>query len=136
MILDAIDRAYFTMRSRNWDTLYWCIDLHGSCIKSNYQNGNYEFINEDAKKALMLISSLPETCIILWSCCHAKQKQEILEFFKLNNINVNFFNENPLVLDNETGNFSEKFYFNVLIDDKAGFDPNKDWFRIFNYFQI
>jgi hypothetical protein len=31
--------------------------------------------------------------------------------------------------------FEDKFYFNVGLDDKFGFEAEKDWKLIFEYFQ-
>lgn len=127
MITNAILRAYQTMRARNWDTVYWAIDLHGVCFPSNYQQGDYTFINETCKEALRAISARPESRIILWSSCHAVEQKAIMEFFGLHGIKVHYFNQNPEVEDTKTGCFAKKFYFSVLLDDKAGFDPEQDW---------
>lgn len=135
MILKAIRRAYQVLEERKYDTIYWAIDIHGTCLKSNYKNSGYEFINEEARIALGCISSLPESVVILWSGCHQEQKDDITEFFKFYGIKVDYFNENPLEASNATGNFEEKFYFSVLLDDKAGFDPYTDWQLIIDYFQ-
>ena len=61
------------------------------------------------------------------------RKMEIFRFFENNNIKHDFFNQNLSVQNTKTGCFDEKFYFSVLLDDKAGFDPNTDWKLIYNY---
>lgn len=127
MISDAIRRAFDAKESRGYTTIYWAIDLHGTCLKSNYENGVYEFINDEARKGLRKISARPDTKIILWSGCYPDEQQKIIKFFAENEITVDFFNENPLEPSTKTGDFSKKFYFSVLLDDKAGFDPDKDW---------
>lgn len=127
MISKAIERAFEMKRSRNYDTIYWAIDLHGTCLKSNYTNGEYEFINQTTIDALQRISDREDSKIILWSGCYPEEQQKIIKFFHDNMINVDFFNENPLEKSTATGDFSKKFYFSILIDDKAGFDPNVDW---------
>ena len=132
-IIKSIERAYSLLEERNWDTIYWCIDLHGTCLKSNYDNCDYEFINEDAKKTLQLISSLKESVIILWSSCYNDIKPDIFQFFNENNIRVWYFNENIEINNTKTGCFNEKFYFSIGLDDKFGFDPDTDWELIYNY---
>lgn len=132
-IIRAVERAYKVMRDRNWDTIYWAVDLHGVCLKSNYENGGYEFINEDALKTLRLISSLPESKIILWSSVHDFEKHAIWDFFEKNGIKINGFNCNAYEKNTKTGCFNEKFYFSVLLDDKAGFDPETDWWEIYKF---
>ena len=131
-IIKSIERAYSLLQERNWDTIYWAIDLHGTCIKSNYVSGEYEWINEDALKCLQLIRSLKETRIILWSSVYSKEQLNIRKFFYENDVEVDFFN-NSLEKNTETGCFNTKFYFSILLDDKAGFDPDTDWKLIYEY---
>jgi hypothetical protein len=135
MIIKAIDRAYRVMKERNWDTIYWAIDLHGVCFKSTYETSTYEWINDNVVPSLLEITSHPENKIILWSGVHDFEKPEIIKFFELEGIHVDFFNCNPLEDNTLSGNFAEKFYFNILLDDKAGFDPDIDWDIIRNYWK-
>lgn len=134
-ILKAIDRAYRTMAERNWDTIYWAIDLHGVCLKSNYAQGGYEWINDRCVEALRMIGDRKETKIILWSSVYEEEKQAIVEFFFKEGIPVWGFNVNPWENDTKVSYFGEKFYFSVLLDDKAGFDPDCDWKAIVEYFK-
>lgn len=127
MIQKAIRRAYKLLKERNWDTIYWAIDLHGTCIESNYISGKYEWINEDAKKCLQLIQSLPESQIIIWSSCYPEEYDKIFDFFVEHDITTYLYNCNPEVQNTKTGCFDIKFYFSILLDDKAGFDPETDW---------
>lgn len=132
-IIKAINRAYQLKEERNWTDIYWAIDLHGVCLKSNYTINSYEFINEDVVKTLLLIQSLPESKIIIWSSSYSEEKSDIYEFFLKHGIEINGFNHNVFVQNTTTGCFDEKFYFNILLDDKAGFNPETDWKEIYNY---
>lgn len=134
-IVTAVAKAYAVMQARNWDTVYWAVDLHGVCLKSNYKTDSYEWINEAAKRALKVISSLPESKIILWSSVYTTEMAGIKEFFNAEGINVHGFNKNFHEKSNEVSCFEEKFYFSVLLDDKAGFDPDTDWDAIAYYLQ-
>lgn len=134
-IINAIDRAYQIMEERNWDTIYWCIDLHGVCLESNYKNGDYCFINEDVIFGMREICKRQESKIILWSSAYSEEQIKIIEFLENNGIRVDFFNDNPLESNTQTGCFDKKFYFSVLLDDKAGFDPKHDWSDIVGYFR-
>lgn len=134
-IVKSVAKAYAVMQARNWDTIYWAVDLHGVCLKSNYQTGSYEWINEAAKRALKVISSLPESKIILWSSVHTEEMGKILCFFAKEDITVRDFNNNRFEKSNDVSCFEEKFYFSVLLDDKAGFDPDTDWDAIVYYLQ-
>lgn len=115
---------------RRFDVLYFAVDLHDTVFKANYENGGYEFYNEDAKNALQLISSSPYHVLILWSSAIDSEKEKIVKFLEQYNIRVDFFNENPMEKNTEYADFSQKFYFSVLIDDKAGFDPDYDWYEL------
>ena len=42
----------------------------------------------------------------------------------------NHVNKNPEVKSEGYGHYEDKPYFNVLLDDKAGFDPENHWTRI------
>jgi len=39
-------------------------------------------------------------------------------------------NENPEVLNLKYGCYDKKPYFNVVFEDKAGFDPMTDWLLV------
>ena len=84
-------------------------------------------VNDECIEALQYISSLPETKIIIWSSAFEDDVKRVFELFEQHNITPHFFNENPLVENTSTGNFDKKFYFSLLLDDKAGFDPDVDW---------
>lgn len=127
MIVKAIERAYRVMAERGWDTIYWAVDLHGVCLKSNYEQGGYSWINEDSVRVLKLLSSRPETKIILWSSVFSEEMQPIIDFFNESEIDVYGFNCNLYEADTKVSHFGSKFYFSVLLDDKAGFDPDTDW---------
>lgn len=132
-IIKSINRAYQIKEERNWDTIYWAIDLHSTCIKSNYVSGEYEWINEDAKQCLQLIRSLKETRLIMWTSSFLEAQEEALEFFNNHNIYFDYGNQNPEVWNTKTGCFDKKFYFSVGIDDKFGFDPDTDWKLIYEW---
>jgi len=45
------------------------------------------------------------------------------------NINFDYVNVNPECLDSNLCSFKGKFYFDLLFEDKAGFEPS-DWTNI------
>jgi hypothetical protein len=132
MIVKAVDRAYRVMHERGYNRVYWAIDLHGVCLHSNYETGGYAWINEDAPRVLKLISDRPESVIILWSSVHDREKSDIMQFFGKHGIAVHGINANPYE-GNDVVCVEEKFYFSILLDDKAGFDPKTDWKSIEDY---
>ena len=55
--------------------------------------------------------------------------------FKHFDINFKYINENPDINTSKGnfGHYTSKFYFNVLFEDKAGFDPMNDWEDVYHY---
>jgi hypothetical protein len=73
---------------------------------------------------------VPDNRLILWSSCHPEEYSAIIGFLEQHGIAVDYFNENPEIENTPSGNFEKKFYFSILLDDKAGFDPETDWDEI------
>ncbi len=116
------------IEQRGWDTLYWAVDIHDTCIKSNYSTENIptEFFPL-AKETLQILSNRPDCCLILFTCSHQHHIEQYLTLFKDCDIIFKYVNENPEVPNTELGAYDKKFYTNFYLDDKAGFDPEVDW---------
>jgi DNA modification methylase len=136
-IIKAIQKNHFdSMLKRGWDKTYWAIDIHGTIIKPNYEAGNIpKTFYPYSLECLRLLSDREDVCLILYTCSHPHEIEEYLELFRKEWINFKFVNENPEVKTEENGYgcYDRKFYFNVLFEDKAGFDPEVDWEEIFEY---
>jgi hypothetical protein len=122
----AIERAYSVSNQRGWPRVYWALDLHGTCLKSNYSTKAYEWLTPDCLPVLKALSELPETNFIIWSSLHQADKEGVAAFFAEAGIKIVGINTNPLEASTETGCFDEKFYMSLIIDDKAGFD-SESW---------
>lgn len=133
MILNAIKTCIEQTKKRNWDKTFWAFDIHGTILVPNYTAGQIptEFY-PNAKKALQLISKIPDVCLILYTCSHPHEIDQYLEFFKQNDIHFTYVGKNPEVVDGAYGYYRDKFYFNVLFEDKAGFHPS-EWESVYNY---
>lgn len=116
------------MESRGWDTLYFAIDIHDTCIKANYKAKPIptEFFDK-AERVLQRISRRSDSCLILYTCSHPAEIEEYKNFFSSKKIHFKYVNENPEAQNTAYGFFEKKFYFNFMFDDKAGFDPENDW---------
>jgi hydroxymethylpyrimidine pyrophosphatase-like HAD family hydrolase len=135
-ITRAIEINHFKMKEdRGWDRTFWFFDIHGTILKPNYQYGNppKEFYPM-AKETLQLISKQSDIVMILYTCSHPHEIEEYLQFFKENDINFKYVNENPEVVTdvNGYGNYDKKPYMNVLLEDKSGFNPDNDWFLVYD----
>lgn len=126
MISDAVKQAYLCAKERGWDKIYIAVDIHNTIADSNYKNTMPDILDE-AKDAISKINKFfPEIVLILWSSCYEKDYEKYMTYFHNNGMSFAYFNENPEVKNSETGDFSIKFYFNVLVEDKAGF-VKSDW---------
>jgi len=113
---------------KKWDTLYWAIDIHDTCVKANYKANDLptEFFPK-AKEALIRIGNRPDCCLILFTCSHPHEIDKYLKFFEEHGIKFKHVNKNPEAANTAFGFFEHKFYTNFILDDKAGFDPHEDW---------
>lgn len=122
--------------SKEWYETYWAIDLHGTIVKPSYVKGcETEDYYPYAKLTLQLLSERKDIKLILWTCSDEDEIIKYLSKFKDDNIIFDSINENPNISsrNGNFGSYDKKFYFNILIDDKAGFNPNKDWQRLYFY---
>jgi len=135
-IIKSIEVNHFnSIRDRGWDKTYWGIDLHSTVIIPNYVSGN---IPKDfyplAKECMQMLSNRPDVCLIMWTCSHPHEVEQYITFFEENDIRFDHINGNPEVITDYGGYgyYEQKPYMNVLLDDKAGFDPETDWELIIN----
>ena len=77
-----------------------------------------------------MLSEREDVKLILFTCSHPQELKQYVEFFRTHGIHFDYANENPEVETADYGCFDSKIYFNVLLEDKAGFDPETDWLRI------
>ena len=118
---DAID-----VIKKKYKYIYIAIDIHGTIFYSLRQKDEKFIYLPNAKKALQLLSENPCFKLILFTSSYRDNIQKYLAKLKEDNIHFDFIMENPEIKSNEYANFSQKFYFDILIDDKAGFE-NEDW---------
>ena len=131
MITRAIEKAFEVRRKRFWTKTYWAFDVHDTILVPNYSPDQIptEFFPH-AKETLQLISSKRDIVMILFTSSSPEDCSEYINFFKGHSIIFDYANENPEVRSASYGCYEIKPYFNVLFDDKAGFDPISDWMTI------
>lgn len=131
MITRAIKNAFERAKLKDWDKTYWAFDIHETMIIPNWTEEEVPLTFYPlAKEVLQMISMREDVVCLLFTCSHPEEIEVYLNFFKSQDIHFDYVNENPEVLNIKYGNYDKKPYFNVLFEDKAGFDPNTDWARV------
>ena len=136
-IIKTFDNAFKRAKAKNWDYIYILVDVHGTIFVPSYLNKeNYEFYPY-AKEALQLLSKDPNIKLILWTSSTFEAAMDYGIVLNRNNIKFDYVNCNPEVEKQETDpktlDLSSKYYFNIGIDDKFGFEPETDWKTIYKY---
>ena len=127
---EVLNNQIDIMKGRKWDRIYIAIDVHGTMMPSTYSNDKYGLyiLYKNAKEVLQWMSNSANIRLILFTSSHGDQKGDFMRnVFHRYGISFDYHNGNPEVPNTEMGDFSEKFYYNVLLDDKAGFEPEVDW---------
>ena len=124
MNLFNIQKSLETKVERNWSVIYWAIDAHGTMFLPYHTH--LEFY-PGAVEVLRFISQRDDMKVILWTSSHAPEIRDMMKMFALSEIKISIVNDNPFEANSVRACFDEKFYFNILLDDKAGFDPLVDW---------
>ena len=126
MIADAIKQAFLRAEEEAWWKLYVAVDVHGVIFPSTFKRGDQRKFYPWAKETLKYLSSREDVVLFLWSCSWPEELKELQEFFKKNDISFDYYEENPEVANTTYGFYEKKPYYNLLLDDKAGFTP-PDW---------
>jgi hypothetical protein len=126
-----IENTWKEIKERQWNRTYWFVDFHNTIAVADYGDPTkmrqfFPF----AKDVLQFLSNRQDICLVLWTCSHRDSIQEMLDFLEENDINMDYVNENPECVSDKRVNFSQKPYYNVLLDDRAGFEPEDDWYSL------
>lgn len=137
-ILVWIEKMFNHAKERNWYETYWFIDLHGVISKPDYRKKSKKIIYYPyVKETLQYITiNRPDIIMILFTSSYPDEIESYMKQFKDDNILFKYVNENPEVSEakGSFGYYDKKPYYNVLIDDKCGFEPVSDWQPIYEYF--
>jgi hypothetical protein len=132
-LVKTFENAFKRKEERGWDRIYVFVDIHDTIFKSDYGVGkNLEFYKY-CQDVLITLSNMEDVVLGLLTSSYDKDIQEYQKVFKKCGINFQLVNENPMEKNTKVACFDKKPYFNVLIDDKAGFDAESDWFPIHRY---
>jgi hypothetical protein len=132
MITKAFDRAFKKLKERDWDKIFVTIDLHETMIKPTYESDDVFEFYDGVIDTLKMMSNSEKISLILFTSSHPVYRCEFMKHMCFQeHIYFDHHNDNPEVVNTSYGCFDDgKFYYDVLIDDKAGFDPEEDWTKI------
>jgi hypothetical protein len=139
-IVDYIDNMFKNSFKKQWYETYFAIDVHGTILIPDYNKSkkdNDVIFYPYAKETLQLLTKRDDIKLIMFTSSYPDEIDFYNNAFKSNNINFDYINQNPEI-DSKKGNFGfydNKFYFNILLDDKAGFRPDVDWKLIYELFK-
>ena len=126
-ITKAFSAAFERKILKNWEKIYVAVDIHDTILKACYEEKEeYDFFPH-ALQALRMLSERNDICMILWTACHPGPLADYLARFEEEGIHFDYVNCNPEVSNTELNNFDNKLYRKVGLDDKFGFEGEKDW---------
>ena len=130
-IINTINEAYKKFEQSNWEKIYWVIDLHGTIIgHTDKKDINIvPPVYPHVEPVLSLLSQRGDICLILNTSTSRTHLEKTLEYLKKLGIKFDYINENPESRSSEFTDYSKKYYYDILLDDKAGFEP-EDWWEI------
>ncbi|MEM7550237.1 MAG: hypothetical protein AAF363_11200 [Bacteroidota bacterium] len=131
MITKAIEFAFEYRKMKGWQRTYWAFDIHGTILKPNWSKDILpDQFYPEAKECLQMISKIKEVRMILYTCSRPDHIESYLKFFESDDIKFHYTNSNPEIRNGAYACYDSKPYFNVLFEDKAGFDPYEDWIKV------
>lgn len=142
-ILKWLKKMFIHSYEKQWYETYHAFDIHGVISKPDYRK-NVK-VGEDfeinyypyAKETLQFLTkNRPDMVLYIFTSSYKDEIDNYMEQFKKDDIYFKYVNENPEISDakGSFGCYDKKPYFNSYWEDKAGFDPNKDWYYIYKYF--
>lgn len=132
MILNAVKKAFKLKEERGWDKVFFFFDIHETVLYPDYNNMAKVYYPY-AKDVLTWFSQMEGVTLCLYTCSYPHEIEEYLKFFKEDGIDFTYVNKNPEAGNTKHGYFEDKPYMNALWDDKAGFDPETEWWTMLNY---
>jgi hypothetical protein len=135
-ILVWIKTMFKHAEERQWDRVYFTFDLHGTISCPDYRKKIKKIkYYPYAKETLQLLTKRDDIKMILWSSSYPDELEIYKNQLEEDDIIFDFIGENPEISDAKGafGYYNQKHYFNLLVEDKSGFNPNS-WESLYNYF--
>jgi len=126
-----IERSFKDKAKRGWEKLFVCVDVHDVILEGKYNlmNDGASFM-PNAINVLKNLSQRKDIVLIMWTSSYPAPVENLQFWLKASGVNFQYVNENPECPNTTLCDFNRKFYFNILLDDKAGFVGETDWFLV------
>lgn len=135
-IVKAFNKAFKVAKERGWDKIYVAVDLHETVLKPTWSAERSIVFYDYAMTVLQHLSKRKDVCLIMFTSSSEANIDEYYVMFDQAGIFFKYANCNPEVPSTSYANFDDKFYMNVIIDDKCGFDAEKEWFDLLVSFEL
>jgi hypothetical protein len=126
MNLCNLKKTFEDYAKKGWDRIFVLLDVHGTIIPSGTHE-SFEFINPECKEVLQWMSRRPEFRLIFWTSSYDAETLALRAWLFKNDVLIDYVNANPEAKDTSRACFDKKPYYNLVIDDRAGFEPETDW---------
>ena len=123
------ENSFKMLKDRNWEHFYLFVDIHATILYPDYGGLSKKYYPY-AKEMLKKLSKDKRIKLALYTCSYPNEIKEYIEFFEKDGIHFEYINKNPDVPNTRGGYFEDKPYMNILLDDKAGFVAEWDWYMI------
>lgn len=132
-LIKYLDKLFKMQEEKGWKYLYFMVDVHNTIIRPTYNKSlKFEYYPY-AREVLHLLSFRQEIKLIMWTSTYPDVIEKYEDKFWIYDMKFDYINENPDIKNDEIRCFDKKFYYDIGIDDKFGFDPETDWKIIYDY---
>lgn len=132
-LISYIEKVFNGLNNGSFKCIYIMVDVHNTILKPTFdKKETFEYFPY-AKETLQLLSEKENIKLIMWTSSYDEKIQMYLKHFEENGIIFNFVNENKEYGNVSFACFDTKFYYDIGIDDKFGFDAEHDWKEIYTF---
>lgn len=132
-LISYIEKVFNGLNNGSFKCIYIMVDVHNTILKPTFdKKETFEYFPY-AKETLQLLSEKENIKLIMWTSSYDEKIQIYLKHFEENGIIFNFVNENKEYGNVSFACFDTKFYYDIGIDDKFGFDAEHDWKEIYTF---
>ena len=132
-LISYIEKVFNELNRGSFKCVYIMIDVHNTILRPSFdKKETFEYFPY-AKETLKLLSDNENVKLIMWTSSYDDKIKMYLKHFEENGIIFNFVNENKEYGNVSFACFDTKFYYDIGIDDKFGFDAENDWEEIYTF---